>query len=42
MLPTVDFAKLDESYNSADDSYAKDTLKQMHDAFVETYCCRKA
>lgn len=37
MLPTVDFVKLDESCNSADDSYAKDILKQMHDAFVETY-----
>jgi len=37
ILPTVDFTKLDESCNSADDSYAKDILKQMHDAFVETY-----
>ena len=35
MLPTVDFAKLDRSGNSKNDGYAKDTLKKMHDLFVE-------
>lgn len=37
MLPKVDFAKLDKSCNSAEDGYAKEILKQMHDAFVEAY-----
>lgn len=37
MLPTVDFAKLDRSGNSKNDGYAKDTLKKMHDLFVEVY-----
>lgn len=37
MLPKVDFAKLDKSCNSAEDSYAKEILKQMHDAFVQVY-----
>jgi hypothetical protein len=37
LLPTVDFAKLEMSCNSTDNSYAKDILKQMHDAFVEVY-----
>lgn len=37
LLPTVDFAKLDTSCNSVDDSYAKDILKQMHESFVEAY-----
>ncbi|MHB8075670.1 hypothetical protein [Desulfosporosinus fructosivorans] len=37
ILPTVNFAKLDQSCNSAEDGYAKEILKQMHQAFVETY-----
>jgi hypothetical protein len=37
LLPTVDFAKLEMSCNSTDNSYAKGILKQMHDAFVEVY-----
>lgn len=37
ILPTVEFAKLDHSCNSAEDDYAKEVLKQMHDAFVEVY-----
>lgn len=31
------FCKLDQSCNSAEDDYAKEILKQMHDAFVEVY-----
>ncbi|MDD4681459.1 MAG: hypothetical protein PHP79_11390 [Clostridia bacterium] len=37
ILPTVEFAKLDRSCNSAEDDYAKEVLKQMHDAFVKVY-----
>lgn len=37
VIPTVDFAKLDESCNSEDDSYAKEILKRMHDICVEVY-----
>lgn len=37
MLPTVDFKKLDQSCNSAENDYAKEILKQMHDIFVEVY-----
>lgn len=37
MFQTIDFKKLDVSCNSADDSYAKDILKKMHDSFVEVY-----
>jgi hypothetical protein len=37
ILPTVDFAKLDRSCNSKDDSYAKEILKRMHDTCVEVY-----
>ncbi len=37
LLPTVDFAKLDTSCNSVDDSYAKDILRQMHESFVDVY-----
>lgn len=36
-LSQVDFAKLDRSCNSADDSYAKEVLKALHDLFVEVY-----
>ncbi len=31
MLPSVDFLKLEQSCNSADDEYAKIILKQIHD-----------
>ena len=37
MLPSVDFLKLEQSCNSADDEYAKEILKQMHDIFVKVY-----
>lgn len=37
LLQTIDFKKLDVSCNSADDSYAKDILKRMHDNFIEVY-----
>lgn len=37
MPPKVDFVKLDKSCNSAEDGYAKEILKQMHDDFVEVY-----
>lgn len=37
MLPTVDFAKLDQSCNSENDSYAKEILKRMHDICVDVY-----
>lgn len=36
-LPTLDFTKLDQSCNSAEDEYAKEILKQMHDIFIEVY-----
>jgi hypothetical protein len=37
ILTNIDFAKLDVSCNTDEDSYAKETLKKMHDAFVEIY-----
>ncbi|MBU5426888.1 hypothetical protein KQI41_10745 [Tissierella pigra] len=37
LLFTLDLKKLDISCNSEDDSYAKDTLKKMHDIFIEVY-----
>lgn len=37
ILEDVDFAKLHESANGRDQSYAMDTLKQLHQAFVDTY-----
>lgn len=37
ILTDIDFAKLDASCNSDEDGYAKETLKKMHDAFVEVY-----
>lgn len=37
ILEDVDFAKLHESANGRDQSYATDTLKQLHQAFVDTY-----
>lgn len=37
ILTDIDFAKLDVSCNSEEDSYAKETLEKMHDAFVEIY-----
>lgn len=37
ILPAVDFKKLDHSCNSCDSSYARETLKQLHQAFVDTY-----
>lgn len=37
LLFTLDLKKLDMSCNSEDDSYAKDTLKKMHDIFIEVY-----
>lgn len=36
-LPTVDFIELDRSCNSAEDGYAKEVLKSLHDIFVEVY-----
>ena len=38
ILEEVDFEKLLESANGQDQSYAMDTLKQLHQAFVDTYC----
>ena len=38
ILEEVDFEKLLESANGQDQSYAMDTLKQLHRAFVDTYC----
>ena len=37
ILEEVDFEKLLESANGQDQSYAMDTLKQLHQAFVDTY-----
>ena len=37
ILENVDFAKLHKSVNGRDQSYAMDTLKQLHQAFVDTY-----
>lgn len=37
ILPTVDFVKLDKACNSAEDGYAKEILKRLHDAFMEVY-----
>ena len=37
ILEEVDFEKLLESANGLDQSYAMDTLKQLHQAFVDTY-----
>ena len=37
ILENVDFEKLLESANGQDQSYAMDTLKQLHQAFVDTY-----
>lgn len=37
ILEEVDFAKLMRSANGQDKSYAQDTLKQLHLAFVDTY-----
>lgn len=37
ILEEVDFAKLMKSANGQDQSYATDTLKQLHQAFVDTY-----
>lgn len=37
ILEHVDFAKLMQSANGQDLSYAQDTLKQLHQAFVDTY-----
>ena len=37
ILEDVDFEKLLESANGRDQSYAMDTLKQLHQAFVDTY-----
>ena len=37
ILEDVDFEKLLESANGRDQSYAIDTLKQLHQAFVDTY-----
>ena len=36
LLIAVDFKELDKSCNSEDDSYAKDTLKKMHDIFYRS------
>lgn len=37
LLFTLDLKKLNMSWNSEDDSYAKDTLKKMHDIFIDVY-----
>ena len=37
ILEDVDFEKLLESANGRDQSYAMDTLKQLHQTFVDTY-----
>ena len=37
ILEEVDFEKLLESANGQDQSYAMNTLKQLHQAFVDTY-----
>lgn len=37
LLPTIDFKELDDSCNSPDNQYAKETLKRMHDIFVDVY-----
>lgn len=37
ILEEVDFEKLLESANGQDQSYAMETLKQLHQAFVDTY-----
>ena len=37
ILEEVDFEKLLKSANGQDQSYAMDTLKQLHQAFVDTY-----
>ncbi len=37
ILSAVDFVKLGNSCNSCDSSYARETLKQLHQAFVDTY-----
>lgn len=37
ILGEVDFEKLLDSANGQDQSYAMDTLKQLHQAFVDTY-----
>lgn len=37
ILEEVDFAKLLKSANGQDQTYAQDTLKQLHQAFVDTY-----
>jgi len=36
-LNTVDFPRLDQSCNSADNTYAKEILKDIHDMFVKVY-----
>lgn len=37
ILEEVDFEKLSESANGQDQTYAMDILKQLHQAFVDTY-----
>ena len=37
IIEEVDFEKLLESANGQDQSYAMETLKQLHQAFVDTY-----
>lgn len=37
VLPDIDLDKLDRSCNSQDNEYAKETLKRMHDIFVDVY-----
>lgn len=37
LLPAVDLYKLDESFNSFDDSYAKEVLKKINDIFIDVY-----
>lgn len=37
LLPTADLYKLDESFNSSDDSYAKEVLKKINDIFFDVY-----
>jgi hypothetical protein len=36
-LDIVDFLRLDHSCNSSDNGYAKETLKAIHDIFVDAY-----
>ncbi len=37
ILENVDFVRLMKSANGQDQTYAQDTLKQLHQAFVDTY-----